>query len=94
MTTEPAERIMRGDAKVLKKEVYQGDFATQRTRSLLSRLKIGESFLTLPPEKWSENEDHKQGRERFRHLRLMNDTAESGVKLFEDFNRLITNNEE
>ena len=29
-----------------------------------------------------------------RNLRVVNDTAEHGVKLFEEFNKLITNDEE
>jgi len=34
------------------------------------------------------------GRERVGKLRAVNDTAERGVKLFDDYNRLLTNNEE
>ena len=94
MTAKPGERKVRGDARLLKEGACLGDFATQRTLTLLSRLKIGDSFLTLPPEKWIENNDYKQGRERIQQLRVVNDTAERGVKLFEEFNRLITNDEE
>ena len=68
------------------------DFESQQTCSLLSCLKITESFLKLPPEAWSENEEYKQEKER--QLRVVNDTAQRGMKLFEYFNQLITNNEE
>ena len=62
--------------------------------TLLSHLKISDYFLTLPQEKWIENEDYKQGRERIQQLRVVNDTAQTCVKLFDEFKRLITNNEE
>jgi len=57
----------------------------------LTRLNISDSFLALPPQKWIENEDYKRGREieRVQQLRVVNDTAERGVKLFEEFNQLI-----
>jgi hypothetical protein len=94
MKTEPGERNVRGDATILNEGSNLGDFATTRTARLLPRLKIRDSFLTLPPDQWNENEDYQHGRERVRNLRVINDTAERGVKLFEDFNRLITNDEE
>ena len=42
---------------------------------------------------WSENGDYILGRERAGKLRVVNDTAERGIKLFDDYNRLLTNNE-
>ena len=56
-------------------------------------MSIGESFLALTPDKWSEDESYRQGRERIKKLRVTNDTAERGVKVFADFNKLITNDE-
>ena len=49
MTTEPVEQNVRGNAMILIEEVCLEDFGTC---SLPLRLKIGESFLTLPPETW------------------------------------------
>ena len=43
---------------------------------------------------WMDNDEYKQGRERVKELHVVNDTAERGVKLFEDFNKLLTYNEE
>jgi hypothetical protein len=94
MSAEPGERKVRGDATLLRNGACLSDFANRRTRSLLSRLKIGDSFLTLPPETWIDNDEYNKGRERIRQLRVVNDTAERGVKLFEEFNRLITNDED
>jgi len=93
MTTEPRERSVTGNATILKEGVKLGDFATRRTASLLQRLKFGDSFLTLPPEEWCGNKEYIDGRKRVRQLRVVNDTAERGVKLFEEFNKLLTNDE-
>lgn len=93
-TNEPGERNVRGSVTIVNGEASLEDFATKRTAKLISSLQIGDSFLNLPPDKWDENEDYRQGRERVKKLRVVNDTAERGVKLFTDFNNLITNNEE
>ena len=67
MTTNPSERKVRGDPAILKEEVSHGgaclgDFATKRTSNLLLCLEIGDSFLTIPPEQWNDNEDYQRGR--------------------------------
>lgn len=94
MTNEPGERKVRGDPTKLTTAANLGEFASHRTRCLLERLSIGESFLALSPDKWSEDESYRQGRERIKKLQVINDTAERGVKLFADFNHLLTNDEE
>ena len=94
MITDAGDRRVRGDSTILKDGVTLGDFATQRTRKILSRLNIEESFLDLPPETWDENDDYKKGLVRVTNLRIVHDTAERDVKLFEEFNNLITNDEE
>ncbi|KAK0053447.1 hypothetical protein Bpfe_017145 [Biomphalaria pfeifferi] len=44
-------------------------------------------------EQWNDNTDYQKGKQRINDLRVVNDTAERGVKLFEDYNRLLTKNE-
>lgn len=94
MSREPGVRCVRGDPTALVKGTRLGDFASKRTRNILHQMKIGESFLKLPPVSWNTNEEYLQGKQRVMKLRVVNDTAERGVKLFEEFNSLITNNEE
>lgn len=100
MTNVPLERhcLARQDKKAIKviskDDSNLGDFSSARTATLLTRLDIGDSFLSIPPDTWSENDDYVQGKERVRRLRVVNGTAERGIKLFEEFNNLITNNEE
>jgi hypothetical protein len=94
MMNETGERNVRGEKSILNDFSSLGDFSTTRTKTMLTRLGIGDSFLTIPPDEWSENDDFLQGRERVHKLRVVNDTAERGVKLFEEFNKLITNDEQ
>jgi len=94
---EPGERNVRGDSSILTKpDVSLCDLATTRTVSLLCRhdVDIDNTFLALPPEQWPTSESYLSGQARLKQLRVVNDTAERDVKLFEDFNQLLTNDEE
>lgn len=50
--------------------------------------------MQLPPEVWNEIDDYLQGKSCIRNLRVVNDTMERGVKLFKDYNTLLTKDEE
>ncbi|KAK0068375.1 hypothetical protein Bpfe_002310 [Biomphalaria pfeifferi] len=92
---EPSERHVRGDPSLLQiEDVSLGHFSTRRSQNLLTKLQIGHSFLVLPPERWNDNTDYQKGKQRINDLRVVKDTAERGVKLFEDYNRLTINEKE
>ena len=57
-------------------------------------MEIKQSFLQKSPEEWNEDPDYQEGRTRIKLLRVTNDTAFSGVRLFKEVNNLLTNNEE
>jgi hypothetical protein len=68
--------MLMGSAVVLKDGDCLGEFATQRTLTLLRRLKFGDSICTLAaPEQQIENEDY-QGTGWIQQLQLVNDTVE------------------
>ena len=92
----PSEvRKVRGDREIINlKDVSLASFATEKSVLLLTKLKIGKSFLEIEPTAWNDNADFKCGLERVQTLKVVNDTAERGVKLFEEFNQLITKDEE
>ena len=48
-------------------------------------LRINADFLRVPVCDWDENESFKAGRMIVRNLRVVNDSAERGVKLTSDF---------
>lgn len=85
---------VRGDSAKLSTEATLEAFASQRTLKTLSVLDISDSFMQIPPETWGGNADYIQGKSCIRNLRVVNDTAERGVKLIEDYNSILTKNEE
>lgn len=87
-------RSVRGNSAKLSTEATLEAFASQRTLKTLSVLDINDSFLQIPPETWGGNGDYLQGKSYIRNLRVVNDTAERGVKLIEDYNSILTKNEE
>jgi hypothetical protein len=96
MVREAGEQKVRGNSAILLKgSPLLGDFASNRTSRILSHFPIDNSFLMLichliygvPVNTTC------QGQERLKKLRVVNDTAERGVKLFEEYNTLLTNDE-
>ena len=78
----------------MKPDVCLSDFATTKTRNLLC-YNIDSAFLYLPPQEWPASEQYWYSQSRFKSLlRIVNDTAERAVKLFEEYNTLLTNVEE
>lgn len=94
INVDGGKRLVRGDSAKLASEATLETFASQRTLKTLSVLDIKDSFLQLPPETWSDNVDYLHGKSCVKNLRVVNDTAERGVKLFEDYNTILTKNEE
>lgn len=70
------------------------DFVTQRSKRFLSRLQIDDSFLREDVSSWGDNLAFLEARRRLSRLKVVNDTAERAVKLMQDFNGLITAEEE
>lgn len=55
---------------------------------------MSKELLNIDPELWPENVIYIEALDNIKHLRAVYDVAERGVKLFEQYNKLITNNEE
>ncbi|XP_047041337.1 uncharacterized protein LOC124645580, partial [Helicoverpa zea] len=70
------------------------DFVTQRSKRFLSRLQIDDSFLREDVSSWGDNPAFLEARRRLSRLKVVNDTAERAVKLMQDYNGLITAEEE
>ncbi|CAH0562819.1 unnamed protein product [Brassicogethes aeneus] len=70
------------------------DFVTSNTLRFFRILGIPSAFLQKEPRLWEEDEDYKASREIVRSMRVVNDIAERGVALIEEFYKLITTDEE
>jgi len=69
-------------------------FVTSNTKNFLQVLAILDSFLATNPYTWLSNSDYMVAEDIVRELRVVNDTAERGVALKQEFNALLTKDEE
>lgn len=58
------------------------------------RFKISIQFLTINQAYWNNQEDYKIGKQIKTSLKIVNDSAESGVELIENYSYMFTKNEE
>lgn len=70
------------------------DFVTTNTKHFFEILELPYTFLEKDAEKWDEEESYVNASDIVQGLRVVNDIAERGVRLMDEYNRLITNDEE
>ena len=64
-------------------------FVTRITRALFTILGLNEAFLLNPPESWKDDQDYLAAERIVLGLKVVNDTAERGVKLMQDYNSIL-----
>lgn len=69
-------------------------FVSPQTVNFFKRFKIDTDFLNTDPDVWCKNENYLKAQKIVKGLRIVNDTAERGVKLIQDFNSSLTKDEE
>jgi len=69
-------------------------FVTEQTKQFFDGLRLPQSFLCKDPEVWHEDADYVAAEKIVRGQKVVNDTAERGVALIQEFNDILTNNEE
>lgn len=70
------------------------NFVSSNSLRFFQILGISSSFLKKDIETWNEDSDYVAAKNIVHSLRVVNDIAERGVALMEEFNKLITTNEE
>jgi hypothetical protein len=68
--------------------------ATPRARELFRHLGVNPSFLGLPPDEWEHHPEYKKAKERVTNTPVVNDHAERGVALIQQFNGSHTKKDE
>ena len=63
------------------------DFCTSNSMKLFDILQLPKGFLDVDPCHWNENQDFVQARVSVTALRVVNDTAERGVALIQEFTK-------
>ena len=56
-------------------------------------IRIPKSFLAKDPSDWKDDESYQQALETLKGLAVVNDRAERGVALIQDFNKKLTKDE-
>ncbi|KAL4113798.1 hypothetical protein QTP88_017371 [Uroleucon formosanum] len=75
----------------IKKELHE--FVSPETVNFFSRFKISADFIDFHPDNWKEREDYKKGINILTELSVINDVAERGVKLIQEYNSILTKDE-
>lgn len=70
------------------------NFVTQNTNRFFSITGLPSSFLTKKIDLWSVDEDYQTVKNIVHSRRVINDIAERGVALMDDYNKLRTTSEE
>lgn len=71
-----------------------GDFVTTKSMILFEQYDLPHDFLETSPDSWKTNEAYLQCLEVLTNVRVVNDLAERAVALIEEFNTVLTVNEE
>ncbi|KAE8748796.1 hypothetical protein FOCC_FOCC004390 [Frankliniella occidentalis] len=89
---DPPKRISINLKAVAKMEL--SEFVSQNSRVALDSLGMPLSFLDKEPEEWDELPDYQKCCKIVGKLHVVNDIAERGVKLTQEVNKILTNDEE
>jgi hypothetical protein len=62
--------------------------------NLFTTFKLSQDFLSSDPETWNSREDYRHAKDTVTALSVINDCAQSAVKLATDFNLALTHDEQ
>jgi len=69
------------------------DFVISRSMKLFQMMDLPHDFLDVDPDVWHDRDDYKHARETLQSLSVVNDQAERGVALIQEYSGLLTKNE-
>lgn len=69
-------------------------FISQQSKRFFERFSIPMDFIEKDPTTWANEDSFKTGMEIVKKLKIVNDTAERGIKLMHDYNQVLSKNEE
>jgi len=87
---DPPKRALRKDFS----NNCLADFVTKSTRRFFLKMKVDQKFLTENPGSWNNQPDYLVARKLVQGIEVTNDTAECGVALIQEYNRLVTHDED
>jgi len=91
-THDPPKRIQMDQSIIREKQLHE--FVTQNSRNFFKIISIPDTFLTVDSDTWSTNAHYMEADAVVRELQVVNDTFERGVALMQEYNALLTKDEE
>ena len=70
------------------------DFVSKKSRDLFEKMDLPDAFLEVHPETWEDREDFKKSLRILKAMNVVNDHAERGVSLIQEYSNSITKNED
>ncbi|KAL4135148.1 hypothetical protein QTP88_006791 [Uroleucon formosanum] len=92
-----AVHILMATAEALGYDTFTKDlshFVTKNTKIFFERFNIDMHFLNDEPDEWINNTSYNDRANTVAHINVVNDTAERGVKQIEEYNSILTKDEE
>lgn len=68
-------------------------FISKGSQKFFERFSLPTDFLKKDPTLWQQDDSFSKGMEFVKGLKVVNDVAERGVKLMQDYNQILTKNE-
>ena len=95
LTTEIQKKYVLkiGDVSQFLKQDLPLELFMSKSKNLFQRFQLSMEFLHQNPENWPNTDSYIEAKNILHHLSVINDAAERGVKLMEDFNTKFTKNE-
>mgnify|MGYP003492342303 FL=1 len=88
----PLKRITLDPTIISSKQLQY--FVTENTQRFFTITGISSAFLQTDVESWKTNDDYNTDQTTVISIRVVNDIAERGVALMDEYNKLHTNNED
>jgi hypothetical protein len=63
-------------------------FVSPANKDLFHRFKLNTTFLQSDSSSWSENDDFQKGLEIVKNVKVVNNSAERGLKLIDHYQKL------
>ena len=70
------------------------DFVTKNTRHFFLKMKMDPKFLTEDPGSWNDQPSYLMARKLVQGIQVTYNTAERGAALIQEYNRLVTHDED
>lgn len=90
---ESIKRVIVGELdEIENKEIY--DFICVTSKNFFQKMNFPTEFLGSDPATWNKNESYSKCCKIINNLKVVNDTAERGIKLINEYNKILTKDEE